>query len=51
MEFSELQERINSLVSLPGAATFRPLAKFSRMVLGEVKARECKIVRKVRDAD
>ena len=45
-EFSELQERINLSVSLPAAATLCPMAKSSRMILGEVKAREREIVRK-----
>ena len=47
LELSSLSsKRVNSSVSLQGAATIRPIGKYSRMVLGEVKAREREIVRK-----
>ena len=48
MQISELislnYKRINSSIS--GAVTILPVAKSLRMVLGEVKARELKIVRR-----
>ena len=45
-EIGELQERINQAGSFPGVILNRPIAKSSRTMVGEIKARELEIVRK-----